>query len=124
MTPEQIERRRKNSRERAARHRAKVKDTPAFKAKRKLAIENFTEKQREQVRKNGREHAARQRAKDPEKLNAYKREHWANSDKGGILSCRYRLAVQLGVFRKDVPDELVEAKFAQLKVRRLVRDLG
>ena len=157
MTPEQIERRRKNARERAARYRAKVKDTPEFKAKVKLYKENRTEEQREQTRKSSREYAARRRAKDPEKANAYHRaleRKWrkespekhraevlawqkANSakvaakqakfrktDKGWFSSCKDNLAKQLGVFRKDLPDELVEAKFAQLKVRKLIRDLG
>lgn len=157
MTPEQIERRREYSRERAARYRAKVKDTPEFKAKVKLYKENRTEEQREQARKSRREYAARRRAKDPEKANAYKRalerkrykespeKHraeilawkkanvarvaankvkWRKTDKCWLSICKDNLAKQLGVLRKDVPDELAEAKFAQLKVRRFVRDLG
>jgi hypothetical protein len=157
MTLEQLERRREYSRERAARYRAKVKDTPEFKAKVKLYKENRTEEQREQARKSRREYAARRRAKDPEKANAYKsalkrkknketpekyrkanlawvranpvkaaaaKAKWLKSDKGWLSSCKDNLAKRLGVFRKDVPVELVEAKFAQLKVIRLVRDLG
>lgn len=127
MTPEQIERRRKNARERAAKYFAKVKDTPEFKAKAKLTKQNRTEEQRARGRKSTQEWAARQRAEKPEKVRAAARDRnkkYEKTDKGWLSSCKGNLAKQLGVFRKDLPEELVEAKAAQLKVIRLVRDLG
>ena len=157
MTPEQVERKRKYDREYSARRYAEVKDTPEFKAKCKLASQNFTEEQRARKRKSNRESAVRWRAKDPEKAKAYDNAHkrktyrespekflkktsawkkanvarvaanqvkWRNTDMGYLSSCKGNLARQLGVAAKDLPDELVEAKFAQLKVIRLVRDLG
>jgi hypothetical protein len=127
MTPEQIERRRKNAREGAAKYFAKVKDTPEFKAKAKLAKQNRTEEQRARGRKSTQEWAARQRAEKPEKVRAAARDRnkkYEKTDKGWLSSCKGNLAKRLGVFRKDLPEELVEAKVAQLKVIRLVRDLG
>ena len=49
---------------------------------------------------------------------------YSNSDNGRLSNCKGKLAARLGVATKDLPDELVAAKFAQLKVRKLIRDLG
>jgi ABC-type Fe2+-enterobactin transport system substrate-binding protein len=128
MTPEQIERRRKNNVEKSARKYAKVKDTPEFKVKRKLARENLTEEQRAQKIEVRQKWMAKTLAENPEKIYTPKyriaRAKWYKTDKGRRMSCKGKLAARLGVSVKDLPDELVEAKFAQLKVKRLVRDLG
>jgi hypothetical protein len=123
MTPEQLER----NREYSARHFAKVKDTPEFKAKCKLASQNITEEQRARKRKSTQEWDARQLAENPEKVRAANRvvnKKYYKTDKGWLSMCKSNLAKRLGVSAKDLPDELVEAKAAQLKVRRLIRDLG
>ena len=117
MTPEQIERGREAHRVRSAIYRAKVKDTPEFKAKCKLVRENRTEEQRAQARDRRRKW--RQTIK-----SRIVRAKYRNSDKGQLYCCRHKLAEQLGVAAKHLPDELVAAKFAQLKVKRLIRDLG
>ena len=117
MTPEQIERRREYNREYAARKRAKDPEkVNAYNSalKRKRSKEN-PEKYRKAnlawVRAN------------PVKAAAAKAK-WIKSDKCWLLDCKQKLAMQLSISRKDVPVELVEAKFAQLKVRKLIRDLG
>ena len=117
MTPEQLERRREYNREYAARKRAKDPEkVNAYNSalKRKRSKEN-PEKYRKAnlawVRAN------------PVKAAAAKAK-WNKSDKCWLLDCKQKLAMQLSISRKDVPVELVESKFAQLKVRRLIRDLG
>ena len=117
MTLEQIERRREYNREYAARKRAKDPEkVNAYNSalKRKRSKEN-PEKYRKAnlawVRAN------------PVKAAAAKAK-WNKSDKCWLLDCKQKLAMQLSISRKDVPVELVEAKFAQLKVRKLIRDLG
>ena len=153
MTPEQIERKKKYNREYSARRYAEVKDTPEFKAKCKLANQNRTEEQRARKRENAARWLAKDPEKVKAYHRAYKRKmykespekvlkrslawkkanvarvaanqvKWRNTDMGYLSSCKGNLARQLGVAAKDLPDELVEAKFAQLKVIRLVRDLG
>ena len=127
MTPEQIERKRKYDREYFARRYAEVKGTPEFKAKCKLVRENFTKEQREQRTKSSRESAVRWCAENPEKARAARcaiSKKYFKTDKGFLTICKNNLAKRLGVSSKDLPDELVAAKFAQLKVIRLIRDLG
>ena len=117
MTPEQIERRREYSREYAARKRAK--DPEKVNAYNSALKRKWNKENPEKYRKAN---LAWVRA-NPVKAAAAKAK-WNKSDKCWFLDCKQKLAMQLGVFRKDVPDELVEAKFAQLKVRKLIRDLG
>jgi len=128
MTPEQIERRRKNKLEYSSRKYARVKDTPEFKAKCKLARENLTEEQRAQKIEVRQKWFAKTLAENPEKIYTPKyritRAKWCKTDTARRISCKGKLAARLGVSAKDLPDELVEAKFAQIKVKRLVRDLG
>ena len=153
MTPEQLERKRKYNREYSARKYAEVKDTPEFKAKCKLASQNRTEEQRARKRENAARWLAKDPEKVKAYHRAYKRKmyeespekvlkrssawkkanvarvaanqvKWRNTDMGYLSSCKGNLARQSGVASKDLPDELVAAKFAQLKVIRLVRDLG
>lgn len=135
MSPEALEKRRKSAREYMARQRAAdpmkvnekqrewaknnpaaikalrdkyyaaVKDTPEYKAKRKLERENFTEAQLERKRKTAREYAARKRAidqggindrqreryrKSPEIYRAYANE-WRNSHRDAVLERRREL---------------------------------
>jgi hypothetical protein len=117
MTPEQIERRREYNREYAARKRAKDPEkvnayNSAHKRKRlKETPEKYRKANLAWVMAN------------PVKAAAAKAK-WLKSDRCWFLNCKQKLAMQLGISRKDVPDELVEAKFAQLKVIRLIRDLG
>jgi hypothetical protein len=127
MTPEQLERKRKYDREYSAKRYAEVKGTPEFKTKCKLVRENFTKEQREQRTKSSRESAVRRRAENPEKARVARcaiNKKYFKTDKGYLTICKNNLAKRLGVSAKDLPDELVAAKFAQLKVIRLVRDLG
>jgi hypothetical protein len=117
MTPEQLERKRKRAREYAARKRAKDPE--------KLNAYNSAlkrKKHKETPEKYRKANLAWARA-NPVKAAAAKAK-WLKSDKCWLLDCKRKLARQLGISRKDVPGELVEAKFAQLKVRRLIRDLG
>ena len=102
MTPEQVERKRKYDREYSARR--------------------YAEGYRESAEKLLKRASAWKKA-NPARVAANQAK-WRNTDIGYLSSCKSNLARQLGVIRKDLPDELVEAKFAQLKVIRLIRDLG
>lgn len=117
MTLEQLERKRKSNREYAARYRAKnlEKAKAYMNAHMRSAYKKSPEKYREKTYAWVKENPVKAAA-------AYAK--WSTSDKGKLSSCRRKLAARLGVFARDVPDELVAAKFAQLKVIRLVRDLG
>jgi hypothetical protein len=117
MTPEQLERRREYNRAYSARKRAKDPE--------KLNAYNSAlkrKKHKETPEKYRKANLAWVRA-NPVKAAAAKTK-WLKSDKCWFSDCKAKLAARLGVSRKDVPNELVEAKFAQLKVRRLARDLG
>lgn len=116
-TEEQRARKRKSNRENAARWLAK--DPEKVKAYHRAYKRKMYKESPEKVLK---------RSSAWKKANvarvAANQVKWRNTDMGYLSSCKGNLARQLGVAAKDLPDELVEAKSAQLKVIRLVRDLG
>ena len=116
-TEEQRARKQKSNRENAARWLAK--DPEKVKAYHRAYKRKMYEESPEKVLK---------RSSAWKKANvarvAANQVKWRNTDMGYLSSCKGNLARQSGVAAKDLPDELVAAKFAQLKVRKLIRDLG
>jgi hypothetical protein len=111
------------SKEYCDKYYASVKDTPEYKAKRKQQIINFTEEQRINRRFSAKNYATRQRKINPE-YNKKQREAqiaWKQTDNYTMFLAKRYCAEVMGVSLKEVPNELVQAKFVHVKLKRAIR---
>jgi hypothetical protein len=111
------------SKEYCDKYYAAVKDTPEFKAKRKQQIANFTEEQRISRRVSGKAYMAKQRKSSPEFREKQRALNyaWKQTDNYTMFLAKRYCADVMGVSLKEVPNELVQAKFVHVKLKRAIR---
>jgi hypothetical protein len=102
---------------------ATVKDTPEYRAKRKQQIVNFTEEQRLKRRVSAKSYATRQRKTNPEFKEKQRALNyaWKQTDSYTMFLAKRYCADVMGISLKEVPTELVQAKFVHVKLKRAIR---